>query len=92
MLRVTIKLTIKQKNRLVILFLATGLPLLIILVFIYHGFLREMIKDFGGKSKEEIIRVCTIGQPEVLTGIVMEDDTEEIETAADSAESDTAQK
>lgn len=51
-----------------------------------------MIKDFGGKSKEEIIRVCTIGQPEVLTGIVMEDDTEETETAADSAESDTAQK
>lgn len=72
--------------------LATGLPLLVILVFIYHGFLREMIRDFGGKSKEEIIRVCTIGQPEVLTGIVMDDDTEETETAADSAESDTAQK
>ena len=37
--------------------LATGLPLLVILIIIYHGFLREMKKDFGGKSKEEIIEM-----------------------------------
>ena len=37
--------------------LATGLPLLIILAIIYHGFLREMFKDFGRKSREEIIEM-----------------------------------
>lgn len=41
--------------------LATGLPLIIILFIIYHGFLREMVRDFGSKSKEEIIKM---GKPE----------------------------
>lgn len=35
--------------------LATGLPLVIILGIIYYGFLRELKKDFGKKSKEQII-------------------------------------
>lgn len=34
--------------------LATGLPLVVILGIIYHGFLREMFKDFKGKSKADI--------------------------------------
>lgn len=40
--------------------LATGLPLLAILAIIYHGFLREMVKDFGSKSKEEIIELSRV--------------------------------
>ncbi|MCI1958923.1 MAG: BCCT family transporter [Clostridia bacterium] len=36
--------------------LATGLPLLFILIIIYHGFLREMKKDYGRKSRDEIIK------------------------------------
>ena len=35
--------------------LATGLPLLAIIAIIYHGFLREMFRDFGKKTREEII-------------------------------------
>lgn len=40
--------------------LATGLPLLVILAIIYHGFLREMFRDFGKKSKEQILEECAI--------------------------------
>ncbi len=36
--------------------LATGLPLIVILGIIYHGFLREMYRDFGSKTKDEIIK------------------------------------
>lgn len=35
--------------------LATGLPLVIILAIIYYGFLREMKKDFGRKTQDQII-------------------------------------
>ena len=35
--------------------LATGLPLVIILAIIYYGFLREMKKDFGRKTRDQII-------------------------------------
>lgn len=35
--------------------LATGLPLVILLFVIYYGFLREMKKDFGNKTKAEIV-------------------------------------
>ena len=35
--------------------LATGLPLDIILAIIYYGFLREMKKDFGRKTQDQII-------------------------------------
>lgn len=35
--------------------LATGLPLVILLFVIYYGFLREMKKDFGHKTKAEIL-------------------------------------
>lgn len=47
--------------------LATGLPLILILVIIYHGFLRELVKDFGRKSKEEIIEMCRIEENEVCS-------------------------
>lgn len=40
--------------------LATGLPLLVILAIIYHGFLREMYKDYGDKSKDDIIKESRI--------------------------------
>lgn len=36
--------------------LATGLPLVVILGIIYYGFLKEMKKDFGDMSKEDIER------------------------------------
>lgn len=36
--------------------LATGLPLIVILGIIYHGFLREMYRDFGSKTKDEIVK------------------------------------
>ena len=35
--------------------LATGLPLVIILAIIYYGFLREMKKNFGRKTQDQII-------------------------------------
>jgi BCCT family betaine/carnitine transporter len=35
--------------------LATGLPLVIILAIIYWGFIREMIKDYGAKTKDQIV-------------------------------------
>lgn len=35
--------------------LLTGFPLVIILAVIYKGFLGEMLKDYGKKSKEEIL-------------------------------------
>lgn len=40
--------------------LATGLPLLVILAIIYIGFMKELFKDFGGKTKEEIIQIGRI--------------------------------
>ncbi len=40
--------------------LATGLPLLFILVIIYHGFLKEMVKDYGNKTKDEIVAISKI--------------------------------
>lgn len=40
--------------------LATGLPLVIILAVIYHGFLREMHKDFHGKTKDQIVNEATL--------------------------------
>jgi len=36
--------------------LTTGLPLVVILFVVYYGFLREMVKDFGKKTKEQIIQ------------------------------------
>lgn len=44
--------------------LATGLPLLVILIIIYVGFLREMKKDFGSKSKDEIVALSQIEEEE----------------------------
>lgn len=35
--------------------LATGLPLVIILAIIYWGFIREMLKDYGHKTKDQIV-------------------------------------
>lgn len=35
--------------------LATGLPLVILLFVVYYGFLREMRKDFGHKTKQQIM-------------------------------------
>lgn len=40
--------------------LTTGLPLIAILIIIYHGFLKELVKDYGAKSKEEIIEESRI--------------------------------
>lgn len=40
--------------------LSTGLPLVVILGIIYYGFLREMHRDFGKKSKEQILEENTI--------------------------------
>lgn len=36
--------------------LATGLPLVILLFIVYYGFIKEMIKDFGSKTREEIVK------------------------------------
>lgn len=44
--------------------LATGLPLIIILIIINHGFLTEMHKDFGHMSKEEIIEYWKLDDAE----------------------------
>ena len=44
--------------------LATGLPLLVILVIIYYGFLRELKKDFGSKTKDEILALSHIEEEE----------------------------
>ncbi len=41
--------------------LSTGLPLVVILIIIYIGFFKEMFKDFGKCTREEIQR---IGKPE----------------------------
>ncbi len=38
------------------LVMITGLPLLLTLVVIYHGYLRELVRDYGSKSKEEILK------------------------------------
>lgn len=40
--------------------LATGLPLVFILAIIYHGFLKELFKDFGDLSREQIKRNTAI--------------------------------
>lgn len=40
--------------------LSTGLPLVVILVIIYHGFLREMFSDFSNMSREDIIKHTAI--------------------------------
>ncbi|MCT4631494.1 MAG: BCCT family transporter [Firmicutes bacterium] len=37
--------------------LSTGLPLVVILAIIYVGFFKELNKDFGTKTKEEIIKM-----------------------------------
>ena len=44
--------------------LATGLPLILIIVIINHGFLKEMRKDFGGMTKEEIVEYWKIEDPD----------------------------
>ena len=36
--------------------LSTGLPLVVILVIIYHGFLRELFADFGNMTRADIIK------------------------------------
>ncbi|WP_432663306.1 BCCT family transporter [Wukongibacter baidiensis] len=41
--------------------LSTGLPLVAILIIIYVGFLRELVKDFGRVSREEIQRMGDLG-------------------------------
>ena len=40
--------------------LATGLPLVIIIAIIYWGFMREMFKDYGNMTKDEILRAGKI--------------------------------
>ncbi len=40
--------------------LATGLPLVIIIAIIYWGFMREMFKDYGNMTKDEIVRAGKI--------------------------------
>ena len=42
--------------------LATGMPLVAILIITYHGLLREMKKDFGKMNRQDILDV---GDPEV---------------------------
>ena len=49
--------------------LSTGLPLVVILIIIYHGFLKEMFKDFGKMTREEIV---------LKTGIPEEETKEEV--------------
>lgn len=44
--------------------LTTGLPLVVILIVVYYGFMREMVKDFGKKSKEQIIQESRIEEME----------------------------
>ncbi|MDD3393705.1 MAG: glycine/betaine ABC transporter [Clostridia bacterium] len=44
--------------------LTTGLPLVVILFVVYYGFMREMFKDFGKKSKEQIIEESRIEETE----------------------------
>lgn len=44
--------------------LATGLPLIIIMFIINHGFLKNMFEDFGGMTKEEIVAACAIVEEE----------------------------
>ena len=55
--------------------LATGLPLILILVIANHGFLKEMFKDFGHMSAAEIKAACAITEDD--------DETKELETAAE---------
>ncbi len=40
--------------------LATGLPLVVVLAIIYWGFMREMFKDYGKMTKDEIIKAGEI--------------------------------
>ena len=42
--------------------LLSGFPLVIILAIIYKGFIGEMFKDYGKKTKEEILDEGTIKQ------------------------------
>lgn len=37
--------------------LSTGLPLMLVLVIIYYGFFKEMFKDFGKVSRQEILKI-----------------------------------
>lgn len=51
--------------------LLSGLPLIIIIAIVYKGILKEMLKDFGKKSRQEILE-----EGKVIEGVLAEPKTE----------------